>query len=245
MTLRIITGGTDPTGLYESDEEDPAEDEDASLSSDPNLITNGFGVRMRRPGEPVQSRAEWLALEQGAREYFDRLTALGIKPTEREDHMRALGRSDFEQGQPERSADELFALLPIPGLSDIARQMAMRELHERYTFHYRLTDRYRDLLLRTALRLRQAASLPQSPSEFEQFMWPATAEYGRMPRAELAIWRSAPDYCRDAQALHDAAMTLAGYDVAGRDRWVRDCVEWAVLPHLRKNASTTTATESP
>jgi len=31
-------------------------------------------------------------------------------------------------------------------------------------------------------------------------------------------------------------MLLAGYDVTGRDAWVRDCVEWAVLPHLRKNA---------
>jgi hypothetical protein len=232
MTLRIIIGGAGPDGpADDSKDEDLAADD---LSSDPNLITNGFGVRPRLPGEPVQSRAEWLALERGASEYYDRMAALGIKSIEREDQMRALGRSDFEQGLPERSADELFARLPIPDLSEIARKMAMKQLHDRYSFHYRLTDRYRDLLLAAVLRLRRAASLPQNASQFEEFMWPASAEYDLMPRSELAVWRSAPTDCRDAQVLHDAAMTLAGYDVAGRDRWVRDCVEWAVLPHLRK-----------
>lgn len=228
MTLRIISGG----GLVpvESPIDGPAVD----LSQDPDLVTNGFGVRIRRPDEPVQSRSEWLAMERGANEYYDRLAALDMKPIEREDQMRALGRSDFEQGLPERSAEELLARLPIPGLSEIARKMAMRELHDRYSFHYRLTERYRDLLVGAVLRLRQAASLPKNTSQFEQFMWPASAEYDLMPRSELAVWRSAPTYCRDAQALHDAAMFLAGYDVAARDRWVHDCVEWAVLPHLRK-----------
>lgn len=232
MTLRIITGGVDPT-LQDASDDDPGEDD---LSADPSLITNGFGVRLRRPDEPVQSRADWLALERGAREYFDRLAALGIAENEREDQMRALGRTDFEQGLPERSADELFARLPIPGLSDIAQQMAKKELHDRYAFHYHLTDRYRDLLIRAVVELRNATSLPQSFAEFEAFMWPSHLDYEPMPRSVRAIWRSAPEYCRDAQRLHDAAMTLAGYDVTGRDRWVRACVEWAVLPHLRKQA---------
>ena len=90
-------------------------------------------------------------------------------------------------------------------------------------------------MIKTVIRLQKAPSLPQDAREFEAFMWAPYREQ-IISRSERAIWRAAPHDCPDAQALHDGAMLLAGYDVTGRDGWVRDCVEWAVLPHLRKNA---------
>ena len=229
MSLRIISGA----GLVPV--ESPIDGPPVDLSQDPDVITNGFGVRLRRPDEPAQTQAEWSALQQAAEELRARLDELGMNGAERLDRMRDLGRSDYEQGHPQRSPDELLALLPIPGLSPLATQLAGEQLWVRYEFHYALRDRYRQRLIDTVIRLQKAPSLPQDAHEFEAFMW-APYRLRIIPRSERAIWRSAPHYCPDAQALHDAAMRLAGYAVTGRDGWVRDCVEWAVLPHLRKIA---------
>ena len=228
MTLRIISGA----GLVPI--ESPIDGPTVDLSQDPDVITNGFGVRLRRQDEPIQTQAEWSALQQAAQEYRARLDELGMNGAERLDRMRDLGRSDFEQRHPQRSPDELLTLLPIPGLSVLATQLAKDQLWGRYDFHYQLRSRYRALLAEAVIRLQKARSLPQDAHEFEAFMWAPYREH--IPRSERSIWRSAPHFCRDAQTLHDAAMLLAGYDVTGRDAWVRDCVEWAVLPHLRKNA---------
>ena len=229
MTLRIISGA----GLVPV--ESPTDGPTVDLSQDPDVITNGFGVRLRRQDEPIQTQADWTALQQAANELRARLDELGMNGAERLDRMRDLGRSDFEQGHPQRTPDELLALFPTPGLSALATQLAKEQLWGRYEFHYALRDRYRQRLIDTVVRLQSAASLPQDAGEFEAFMWAPYREQ-IISRSERAIWRSAPHYCRDAQALHDASMLLAGYDVTGRDAWVRDCVEWAVLPHLRKNA---------
>ena len=64
-------------------------------------------------------------------------------------------------------------------------------------------------MIDTVIRLQKAPSLPQDAHEFEAFMW-APYRLKIIPRSERAIWRSAPHDCADAQALHDAAMRLAG-----------------------------------
>ena len=155
------------------------------------MIANGFGVRLRRQDEPIQTQADWTALQQAANELRARLDELGMNGAERLDRMRDLGRSDYEQGHPQRSPDELSPSFRSPGCLRSPPNWPEIGYGVRYEFHYALRDRYRQRLIDTVIRLPEAPSLPQDAHEFEAFMW-APYRLKIIPRSERAIWRSAP-----------------------------------------------------
>ena len=152
---------------------------------------------------------------------------------ERLDRMRDLGRSDYEQGHPQRSPDELLALLPIPGLSPLATQLAGEQLWVPMSFTM-LCGPLPTAPVDTVIRLQGSQPAPRCPRVWKRSCGhPIDCTSSHDPSARSG---ARPRTTARCQALHDAAMRLAGYAVTGRDGWVRDCVEWAVLPHLRRNA---------